>query len=228
MYIDSEERIESAPGFQMDWRFFVDLPEKSAILLVVNDALDSKENCYSRVFAGGDRICDHLKLVTYSDFFRNNDLEGEFDIVSLLGDCLPYQSNSNKLLEKVFHQGVKCISKDGGKLCFMFGHVYNPLNIIRLNRQKEQFFSPKDVEVALFNSGYSYVESYGVVPNHKDVRYIFPMQLNIMRFVFDVHYGRKLYPFFKGIIVNDLSVSLLKYLLPSYLVIASLKKSVGK
>lgn len=212
--------VMSLSSVLFDWRFFADLTGNAAILLVVNETGDDCDREYAQIMNNGSQLCRKLTILSYAEFISSESGKERFDIVNFLCDFSHCAAKPKEILRKVCEQSVRYFARQGGLLCLMFGHIYNPLNVIRNLYRQVGYLSPRDVTSSLIKFGYEPVELYGVIPNHKNARYIFPLQTNILRFVIEQHYNKRIPHCIKAVLLNELSLSLLRFLLPSYLVMA--------
>ncbi len=227
------EADEASLQYGFDWRFLPDLPSDGKLLIIVDsseshaspsDSLipQTRPNGDSKKYAKNP-YChwQGCTLYQHAEFLQNSTSQEQFDIVAIPHGISDDREKKGRLTRTRAKHSAFINPELIGFLCMGFANSLNMHRLWRKSTQKEVSFPPWTISRVLKNSGYKSVSLYGAIPDHKISRYIFPLQINTVRFVVLQHYGTKAPVLLSPFIPSYFIAFMYRYLLPSYWIVAS-------
>ena len=222
------EDVLEGLGDSIDWRFLVDLPDDSRIL-VISNTVDEFINPILEV--------NKPKLTAW--LIQKNDLsigDGIFsttntNFIHSTISALPFHSPSfnpiiiRKNTPEYNHvKYLMALFKPGGSLIFGFT---NPINF-RNSENKfpyRFYYLFKNLFSLLMKSDEILITAFGTIPNHRVPYFIFPLDPQIYRFAVRRYFGHKIHPLLLSIFSFPICAFITSKLLPAYIFILQRKPS---
>lgn len=226
------------PKFSSDWRFLSGIPTEGKALVVINRledlnySLSSSFHCpifliqqpeFSAIAArdlkpfADDLICVQADLL-YAPFPN-----GVFDVVAIPNGFPDGQTLAGRKMQEAHMHAACRLTKPGGVLYASFANLWDFHRLHQKTLTSGPHSTPSQISQLLKKFGYTSVTIYGAIRDHKIPLYIFPLEPNIVGFVARRHYGRKLPRFLANLLAKRFVAMGLKYILPSYMVVAKAK-----
>ncbi len=228
----------SHPQCSSDWRFLPGVPGEGKALIITEGQHDFAlplcanfnplvlmkqqldPSAASKEYV--NQISDAL-VCLQADLLHAPFPSGSFDLVAVPYGFPGGQTKTGRRLQEGYIRAAYSLTKPGGILYLGFANRWDFHRIYTGCFRSKPSSSLRRISRLFKSVGCESVTFYGAIQDHKIPLYIFPLRSNTVGFVVCRHYGRKLPGFLADLLPKSFISLWLRYLLPSYSVVARTK-----